>query len=318
MTSHMAREIAEIPAACARLLSGPADEAIRAAAAEWRALDPPLLVTVGRGSSDHAATYLSYACGIVSGVIPASYPLSLASLHRQEPRAAGAAALAISQSGSSPDIVAAATAMRDGGASLLVLTNTAGSPLARTSEQVIDIGARPERAVAATKSYVASVVAGLRVIGMWHEATELLDATERLPDALADALTRRTDGIAEVLGTTDRLIVVGRGPSLGVAQELALKSMELCQTTALAFSSAEIRHGPMQALHGDYPVLDLERGDPLPGTRTLHPPERPSLHPLVDPLLDLAPIYVALEAAARARGLDPDAPSRLTKETATT
>ncbi|MFQ6546588.1 SIS domain-containing protein [Aestuariibius sp. 2305UL40-4] len=317
MTSLMAQEIAQIPEVCDRLLSGPAHNAIAAAAEALRATDPSLLVTVGRGSSDHAATYLSYVCGILSGVVPASYPLSLASLHGQRPRAKGQAALAISQSGRSPDILAAATALRDGGAALVVLTNAANNPLADLSDLTIDVSAGPERAVAATKSYVASVFAGLRLMALWHDAKDLLDATTRGPDALSAALGSRSAEMVDVFSRTDRLLVLGRGPSLGIAQEIALKAMELCQITALALSGAEVRHGPMQMLNDGYPVLDLLRAGPLPGSQTFHPPASQALHPLIDPLLDLVPVYIALEAAAQARGLDPDAPTRLQKVTTT-
>jgi len=315
-TSAMAREIAEVPHACARLLSGAPDAAIRAAAAALRTHDPDTLVTVGRGSSDHAATWLSYACGMISGVIPASYPLSLASLHGQAPRANRAAAFAISQSGASPDIVAAARALAAGGATLVVLTNTPESPLAALPARCVDIAAGPERAVAATKSYVASVVAGLCVLGHWHGRRDLLDAIAALPDALGRPAG--TGDLVRRLTQADRLVVLGRGPSLGLAQEVALKAMELCQIPAQAFSAAEVQHGPMQALRDGFPVLDLAGGAALPGTDTFRPPPRgASLHPLLNPLLDAVPLYVALEAAARARGLDPDAPDRLTKETRT-
>lgn len=108
-------------------------------------------------------------------------------------------------------------------------------------------------------------------------------------------------------------MVLGRGPSLGVAGEVVLKAMELCGLSALAYSAAEVRHGPMQILRDEYPVLDLTRGGPFDGTRPIALPDPVSLHPL----LDLVPIYVALEAAARARGADPDAPDRLEKETVT-
>lgn len=317
MTGHMEREIAEIPEACARLLTGAPNDAVAAAAQALRRADPSFLLTVGRGSSDHAATCLAYACGMMSGVIPASYPPFLASVAGQTPRAAGQAALAISQSGGSPDIRAAATALRDGGATLIVLTNTSGSPLAALSEHAVDIAAGPERSVAATKSFVSSVVAGLRMLALWHGASDLLTAMEALPAALAASVGRWDDALAEMLASTSGLIVLGRGPSLGVAHEIALKGMELCETPMQAFSSAEVRHGPMQVLRGDFPVLDLRRDEPLPGARTFHPPARPDLHPLLDPLLDLVPIYAMLECAARRRGLDPDAPDRLRKVTET-
>ena len=314
MTTLMAREMAEAPEACARLLE---NGALKDAAREWRASDPAALVTVARGSSDHACAYVGYAAAQVAGVVWASYPPSLASLHGHTPRGAGMAALAVSQSGGSPDIVAAAEALRDGGASVVALTNTPGSPLAEAIQRTVPLDAGAERAVAATKSFVASVAAGLRLVALWTGDGALADATMRLPDALSSAMAADMTETIDVLSATDRLLVLGRGPALGTAGEVALKAMELCEVPALALSGAEVRHGPMQAVKGGFPVIDLDRDAPLEGARVLPLPPRASLHPLVDPLLDVMPLYAALEAATRARGLDPDAPSRLRKVTRT-
>lgn len=311
--SRLATEIAEIAEAAARLSAG----SVAAAAEALAAAQPALLATVARGSSDHAANAIAYACAVMSGVIPASYPPSLASIHGQVPRAAGQAALAISQSGQSTDIVAATQSLHDAGAVTIVLTNNPDSPLGRVGGQVIDIAAGPERAVAATKSFVNSVLAGAWLLAGWHRDATLAAALARMPEALARAGACRADALCDALATQGRFMVLGRGPSLGVAGEVALKAMELCGLPATAYSTAEVRHGPMQILRDGHPVLDLTRGEALPGTAPIALPERADLHPLLDPLLDLVPVYAALEEAARRRGLDPDNPDRLRKETIT-
>nr|WP_281494121.1 SIS domain-containing protein [Jannaschia sp. S6380] len=275
------------------------------------------MVTVARGSSDHAATVLAYACGQASGIVPASYPPSLASLHAQRPRVAGQVAVAISQSGRSTDLIASARALRSGGAALVVLTNTPDAPLAREAELVIDIHAGPERAVAATKSFVNSVLAGALLLGHWLDDPSLLASLQGLPDTLRAALSTPMPELARSLAMDDRLLVLGRGPSLGVAEEIALKAMELCGIPALAYSTAELRHGPLQVIRDGHPVYDLTRGPALADTVPLRMPFGAGLHSVSDALLDLVPAYVALEAASRARGLDPDAPDRLRKETVT-
>lgn len=311
--SHLASEIAEIPEAAARLSAG----SVAAAAEALAASQPAVLATVARGSSDHAASALAYACATMSGLIPASYPPSLASIHGQAPRAAGQAALAISQSGRSTDIVAATRALHEAGAVTVVLTNTPDSPIARWGGHVVDIAAGPERAVAATKSFVNSVLAGAWLLAGWHRDAALARALERMPEALARAAAHPADRLCDALATEGRFMVLGRGPSLGVAGEVALKAMELCGVPALAYSTAEVRHGPMQILRDGHPVLDLTQGETLAGTVPIPLPPRPDLHPLLDPLLDLVPVYAALEEAARRRGLDPDSPDRLRKETIT-
>ncbi len=156
----MAEEIAEIPQAAARLLEQGAG-AIAAAAGAVRAADPAFVMTVARGSSDHACTYLKYASELLLGLPVASVGPSVASIYGAKLRVTGALCLSVSQSGQSPDIVEMTRAARAGGALTVALTNDAGSRLAGTAERVIDICAGPELSVAATKTFVTSALAGL-------------------------------------------------------------------------------------------------------------------------------------------------------------
>ena len=129
MTSHMAREVAEIPQAARRFLDD-SRPALQAAAAAMRTVDPALIVTVARGSSDHAATYLKYAVELLAGVPVASVGPSVASVYRRPLRLSGAACVGISQSGRSPDIVEMMRAAGEGGALSIAITNFADSPMA--------------------------------------------------------------------------------------------------------------------------------------------------------------------------------------------
>lgn len=323
--SHMRREIDEIPEAAARL-TGRTD--IAEAGRRLAALDPPAVLTVARGSSDHAATVLRYAIELGTGRPVASAAPSVASVFGGAYRVPGLAALAISQSGSSTDLAACAGALRDGGAALTVLTNTPGSPLARLG-RCVDVAAGPERAIAATKSFVNSVLAGLWMLAAWTRDEALADALARAPERLARALEVDTGALATMFGTADRLCVIGRGPALGVAGEIALKAIELCGVPAFGWSAAEVRHGPAEILRDGFPVLAVGQRDTgglgetlgrleRQGARMLDHPAEPALgHPLVDPLITLVPIYGALEAAARLRTRDPDRPEFLRKETVT-
>ncbi|WP_297970588.1 SIS domain-containing protein, partial [uncultured Amaricoccus sp.] len=178
--TRMQAEVAEIPAAARRFLATASDP-LAAAAAALRAADPRLLVTVARGSSDHAATYLKYAVEIVAGIPVASVGPSIASIYGRRLRLEGAACLAISQSGRSPDIVEMTQGARAGGALTLALTNAAASPLAAAADHALPLAAGPERSVAATKSFVASVLAGLALLAEWREEAELAAAVAALP-----------------------------------------------------------------------------------------------------------------------------------------
>ncbi|MBN9252972.1 MAG: SIS domain-containing protein, partial [Mesorhizobium sp.] len=149
--THMRSEIEEIPQAVARLLDGSAPALIEAGRG-IRELDPNFIVTVARGSSDHAATFLKYAIELTAGLAVASIGPSVASIYGAKLRLNGSACVAVSQSGKSPDIVAMAESAKQRGALTVALTNTADSPLARTCTYSIDILAGPERSVAATKT----------------------------------------------------------------------------------------------------------------------------------------------------------------------
>ena len=88
------------------------------AAAALRRKDPDLVVTVARGSSDHAATYLKYAFELEAGVPVASVGPSIASIYRRPLRLGKAACIGISQSGRSPDGVEMMRASGQGGGAL--------------------------------------------------------------------------------------------------------------------------------------------------------------------------------------------------------
>ncbi|MEM1066694.1 MAG: SIS domain-containing protein [Pseudomonadota bacterium] len=328
--SLMAREIEEMQAAAARL-TGPAAQAqIREVARDLRTFDPPVLLTVARGSSDHAATYLSYATHLTLGRPVASVGPSIVSIYKTQLRTNGLAALAISQSGASADTARLCTALSESGGHVIALTNAPESALARASDAVIDIRAGAERAVAATKSFFNSVVAGLWLLAHWAEDKALLKALETLP---ADMERQRqplwTGELTAALETAERAMVLARGPGLGLAHEIALKLIETCRIHASSYSGAEVLHGPSALLTDGYPVIALTGGAAHgmdqalerithQGARLITIPEAPAgIHPLIAPLLDLQPIYLCVEALARHRGFDPDNPAHLQKETKT-
>lgn len=337
--SFMAAEVAEIPQATARFLELSA-EAVAEAGAALRAHDPAVIVTVARGSSDHAASYLKYAVELAAGVPVASIGPSVASIYKRPLRLSGAACIGISQSGESPDIVEMMKAAVDGGALTLAITNAADSPMARAATHCLPLQAGPERSVAATKTYVASVVAGLALLADWQRDSALQAALQGLPDAFERVLTLDWSPLAARLARAQSLYVLGRGPGYAVAQEAALKFKETCGLHAESYSAAEVLHGPAALVEARFPVLALGVADAalpqltataerlagqgadvfltaaeVPGAVTL--PAVADLHPLVAPLVLLAGFYGFIEELARRRGFDPDTPPHLRKVTET-
>ncbi|MBC3927669.1 SIS domain-containing protein [Undibacterium sp. CY21W] len=308
--------------------------------AHLRAQPPSSVLTIARGSSDHASNYAAYLIMARLGRIVASLPLSLVTLNHAPLQVNDALAIAISQSGQSPDVVEPMRYFRDAGATTVALVNDVSSPLAAAAEWTMPLHAGPERSVAATKSFITSLVAAARLVAHWQNDAVLLNAIEQLPAALDAASKTDWSAALEVLVPTQRMMVVGRGISFSVALEAALKFKETSAIQAEAFSGAEIKHGPMALIEEGYPLLILATRGPAQeslillaedmrgrgadvllaapdnvGERNLTLPVAAT--PDLDPIVAIQAFYVMAAQLAVARGLDPDQPRHLSKVTRT-
>jgi glucosamine--fructose-6-phosphate aminotransferase (isomerizing) len=345
----MVREIAEIPAVVERALVAGAvdlDEAARAIARR-----PPRFVLVAaRGTSDHAGVYARYLVETTLGIPVGLAAASVTTIYRAPLRWDDVLLVAISQSGEGPDVAAVVNAAREAGAATLAITNDAASLLATAAELVLPLRAGEERAVAATKTYVASlaVLAGL-VARLAGGRAAWAPGLERLPETLAATLETagawvRGAGAACVdeLARSDEALVVSRGHNFATALEIALKLKETGRIFADGYSTADFLHGPVVVARRQVPTLAF-RPDGAPGAavdealavarrigtvpwtigggqvrghdRTLV--IAPDLPEPLTPLAYVLPGYLAAEAVARARGRDPDAPPGLSKVTRT-
>ncbi|WIT13954.1 SIS domain-containing protein [Paucibacter sediminis] len=335
----MYEECLSAPAVVARQLA--ADQnAYAALGTALRDKPPTSLLTVARGSSDHAAHYMAYLMMARLGRLVTSLPMSLITLYQSKIACEGLVSLAFSQSGQSPDLVAPTKFFRAGGARTVAFVNAEGSPLAEAAEHVFPLHAGVEQSVAATKSYIAQLVAGARVVAAWSEDEDLQAALQQLPQALEQASAKRWDVAVDALKDADRLFVIGRGTSLAVAMEAALKFKETCGIQAEAFSGAEVKHGPMALVDEGYPLLVFAPRGPAQagllalademrgrGARVLlaAPEGTPGAElPLactgnedLDAIAAVQSFYPMVEALARARGLNPDQPRHLAKVTKT-
>lgn len=340
MTTRMFAEAAESHDAVARQLVVNRD-ALRALAESLRADPPRAVATCARGSSDHAATYLKHLVETRVGLLVTSISPSVASLYDVRPAMAGALAIGLSQSGKSPDLVAAMRAAHDGGARTLAMVNVIGSPLAEDADAVLPLHAGPEVSVAATKSFLALLAAAASLTAAWAEDVRLQRAVETLPDLLARAWECDWAALPDALAGARGLYVIGRGPGFGAAQEAALKLKETCGLQAEAFSAAEVRHGPMALIGAELPLLVFRQDDAsADGIDTLvadavargatvlvasdKPPVAgathlplPGAHPALAPVAAVQAFYRAANALSLARGFDPDRPPHLKKVTET-
>lgn len=336
--SVMRAEAQSVPGVVAAALERNADE-ITEAGRRIRAFDPVFALTVARGTSDHAAEYIGRLLGRHAGLAVASLSPSLVTVHQASLRLDRALTIAISQSGGSPDVVEPVRAARRAGSLTLALVNVVDSPLAEAAEIVIPIDAGPERAVAATKSFVMSLVQAVRLTDAVSGG--VADGLARLPLALEQAV--RCDWSAAVpwLRPLQSLLVVGRGYGLPIAREMALKLKEVAGLHAEAVSGAEIMHGPKALIDPDMPVLAVAAEDgarasmdetmaelarltsrliavgPPSADAALTLPAGPLVAPELAGIATIAAFFPFAAALAESRGLSPDAPRNLAKVTRT-
>jgi glucosamine--fructose-6-phosphate aminotransferase (isomerizing) len=297
-------------------------------------------VTCARGSSAHAATFGKHLIERYLRIPVAAAAPSVATVYGQQLQLEGQLYLAISQSGRSDDLIEQTTAARAAGAITVALVNATDSPLARASDLVLPMEAGPELSVAATKTFIASVSALLRLIALWTEDTPMMASLERLPSRLQDAtMFDWSEALASFTVATS-LVTIGRGPTLAIAREASLKLKETCNLHAEAFSGAEFLHGPVALVDDDYPILMLMPTDAAQqGLRTLAanlrakgaslfvaepgelmPGRLPALardHPEADAICLIQSFYGLAVRLAQQRGIDVDRPRHLQKVTRT-
>ncbi|MGA8116532.1 MAG: SIS domain-containing protein [Actinocatenispora sp.] len=345
----MATDVAEQADGYARLLGaglGPIAKVARQVA-ERR---PRFVLFTARGTSDHAALYAAYLTEIRLGIPAGLASPSAITLYGARPDLRDGLVVGVSQSGGSPDLVEVVRAARESGAQTLAVTNNAGSPLAAAAEMHIDVLAGQERAVAATKTYTAELLALLLLLEGVRSGDGELDPADRaeldrLPELARGILADPTAGqLAARYRFADRLVTTGRGYAYPTVREAALKLMETSYLSALAFSGADLLHGPLAMTDPDVPVLAVvgdgpggasmgevlgrlaeRRADLLvvgsAGDDAVPAGAVRVRTPRVDerfaPLLDILPLQQLAMALALARGEDPDAPRGLKKVTET-
>jgi len=313
--------------------------AIAAIGAQLRRLAPRAVITCARGSSDHAATYAKYLIETRAGVLTASAAPSVSSVYGVSQDLRGCLFIALSQSGRSPDLLAAVAAAKAAGATILALCNSPDAPLIAAADLVIELRAGVETSVAATKSFLATLAALIRLVAAWRQDAELESSLDALPAQMDRSWALDWSAALAPLESAAHLYVVGRGLGLGAAQETALKCKETCGLHAEAFSSAELRHGPYALLGEGFPALLLaqpdatqagvaalgaelaRRGVPvlIAGAHSDGAVMLPTVAAIAEiaPLLLVQSAYRLIAALALRRGFDPDHPPHLRKVTET-
>ncbi|GFD90103.1 glutamine--fructose-6-phosphate aminotransferase [Tenacibaculum sp. KUL152] len=332
--SIMAKEAREVPTVIAKQLDKN-DGAIRELAATLNKLNPHLIYIIGRGSSDHAGVFGKYLFETEMGIPVCSAALSIAGIFGKQLNLNGAVAFVISQSGRSPDILKQTESAKKGGAFTVAFVNDETSPLAELADAVIPLSAGEEKAVAATKSFIATLSALLHLCARWRENDALFESLAALPESLKKVIESPNQLTANYLENTRNTIVLGRGFGYAVGREVALKLKEVLGIHAEAFSSAEFIHGPVTLVEKKLKLIALNildesapfhadmvgdvraRGGECLDLGFTTGTSVSDVHPRVSALLLMQRFYLDIEQIAIEWGLNPDTPPGLNKVTKT-
>ena len=344
VTSWMHDEIFEQPETLARTLERLAD--VRQRLRRLRG-DVDRVLFFARGSSDNVAIYGRYLCEVTAGLPAALGAPSVATVYGRSLDLRRTLVVTISQSGRTEEMVDVADWARRCGATTLAVTNTAGSPLAEIVDLPVVTDAGVERAVPATKTFTAALLAIAGVAEALSGGRPFGDALQAIPEQTSEVLSRAGDAerLVPMLASVGSLTVVGRGFTLATAVEIALKVEEACGMPATGMSSADLQHGPLGAVHDGTAVLvaSAGAGPTLAGLTALVSRVRESgartvgiggdagfraaceaavegadLPEAIAPIVEVIPGQLVTESLARVLGRDPDAPHGLTKVTQTT
>ena len=348
-TTEFEREIREQPEVVARLVTG-ARELVGEIADRVRHHAPDFVLIAARGSSDNAARYAKYVLGAKNRLAVGLAAPALSTMYRSPPMMGRALVIGISQSGESPDVVGVVSDAARQGALTLALTNQPTSPLGRAAALCLPLGAGPERAVAASKTYTSQLAAmavlSAALMASEAERSEAWAELEQIDGAMRGALVavEPSRAAATALAGAQRIAVLGRGYNLATAFEAALKIKETCYVAAEPYSWADFLHGPVAVVERGFPVLVVapsgaasadageiaarlldrgallavasDRGDLLAAADA--PLPLPSGTPdWLTPLVAILPCQMLALALALARGNDPDRPRGLSKVTRT-
>jgi glucosamine--fructose-6-phosphate aminotransferase (isomerizing) len=251
----MYSEISETPDVFSRLINSEAQ--FQQAAEKIKARNILNVIILARGTSDNAGHYLKFLIEVKLGLPVGLASPSSVSIYGAKVDFKNTLVVALSQSGKSPDLLAFASASKEGGALLIAMTNNSDSPLAKAGDIHIDLSAGPEIAVAATKSYSAELLASLLLVDSW--IGNMSAGRSHLVDSSRECIANlgEVDSFAKSLDANREIVVIGRGYAYANAKELALKIQETSYIPVQGMSSADYQHGPIATLNSDSQVIVL-------------------------------------------------------------
>lgn len=218
------------------------------------------VVTIARGTSDCAALYSSYIFAKHLGLPTYSMPPSIITLEQSKFDFSEALVIVISQSGKSTDLVECEKKSRLMGARTVIITNNVDSPIVKEANYFLNMFAREEKSVAATKTFTQTLLVLIKLVFICLGKKNINDDIKKLSEIIVnDSINEwNTDIIDKSINTG---FIIGRGVGFALSNEISLKFKELCQEMIEPFSSAEVMHGPKSLIENSFKLFLLGMND---------------------------------------------------------
>ncbi len=269
----MLKEINEQPDVIRNFLSGKLHSANEPIILDEVKLDKSKLKDLNRiqvvacGTSLHAALVGKYIIEELCE-IPVDVEASSEYIYRKTVTDEHTLVIGVSQSGETADTLTAIKQSKARGSHILIITNRPDSAMAREADSLVPVNAGIEVSVAATKSYVAQLMAFYALALHLAEIKGSTDAEELktiknelllLPQKI-ELLLSKTDKIqkcARMYSSSKNFIFIARGINYATALEGALKLKEISYINATGYPAGELKHGPIAMLDETLPVLSI-------------------------------------------------------------
>ena len=218
------------------------------------------VVTIARGTSDCAALYSSYIFAKHLGLPTYSMPPSIITLEQSKFDFSEALVIVISQSGKSTDLVECEKKSRLMGARTVIITNNVDSPIVKEANYFLNMFAREEKSVAATKTFTQTLLVLIKLVFICLGKKNINDDIKKLSEIIVnDSINEwNTDIIDKSINTG---FIIGRGVGFALSNEISLKFKDLCQEMIEPFSSAEVMHGPKSLIENSFKLFLLGMND---------------------------------------------------------
>lgn len=219
------------------------------------------------GTSLHAAMVGKYLIESFCG-IPVDVEASSEYIYRRTVTDEHTLVIGVSQSGETADTLTAIKQAKSRRSHILIITNRPDSSMAREADSLLSVNAGIEVSVAATKSYIAQLMAFYLLSLYMAEIKNSTDAS--IIQSIKNELMLLPQKIEQILANTDEIqkcarkfsgtkdfIYVARGINLPTALEGALKLKEISYINATGYAAGELKHGPIAMLDDSMPVLSI-------------------------------------------------------------